>query len=241
MRVRTLTWKGVVRQNLISCKKHPGRQLAFNFVSECTLSLAKTPSDWESLIIEIVPSPLQPMIETLRCLRVLIRAALRERRDLTLENLALRQQLAVLERRKGVPRLKRKDRLFEVVLCRTFGPWRKALPMVHEDTVVGWQRKSFCLFWGWISGRKRSGHPGGSAEVRDLIRKMAAANPFWVAPSIHGELLKLRVAISERTVSRLLPCHCKPPSQTWRAFLSNPVQDLVSIDFFTVPTATSRI
>jgi hypothetical protein len=181
------------------------------------------------------------MIETLRWLGILIMAAFRERRDLTLENLALRQQLAVLKRRKGVPRLKRKDRLFWVVLSRTWAPWRKALHMVNGDTVVGWQRKSFCLFWTWISRRKRCGHPGVSTEVRDLIGKMAAANPFWGAPRIHGELLKLGIAISERTVSRLLPRNRKPPSQTWRAFLSNHVQDLVSIDFFTVPTATFRI
>jgi hypothetical protein len=67
---------------------------------------------------------------------------------------------------------------------------------------------------------------------------MAEANPFWGAPRIHGELLKLGIEVSERTVSRLLPRRRKPPSQTWRAFLNNHVQDLVSIDFFTVPTAT---
>ena len=70
---------------------------------------------------------------------------------------------------------------------------------------------------------------------------MAAANPYWGAPRIHGELLKLGMAISERTVSRFMPKNRKPPSQTWRAFLNNHIQDLVSIDFFTVPTATLRV
>src|SRR5262249_10868335 len=56
-----------------------------------------------------------------------------------------------------------------------------------------------------------------------------------------SHLLKLGLEISERTVSRLLPKCKKPPSQTWRAFLNNRIQDLVSIDFFTVPTATFRI
>ena len=70
---------------------------------------------------------------------------------------------------------------------------------------------------------------------------MAAANPLWGAPRIHGELLKLGIEVSERTVSRFLPRNRKPPSQTWRAFLNNHVQELVSIDFFTVPTATFRV
>lgn len=74
-----------------------------------------------------------------------------------------------------------------------------------------------------------------------MIRKMAEANPFWGAPRIHGELLKLGISISERTVSRLLPRNRKPPSQTWRTFLDNHVNELVSIDFFTVPTATFRV
>jgi putative transposase len=61
------------------------------------------------------------------------------------------------------------------------------------------------------------------------------------APRIHGELLKLGIQVSERTVSRLMPKHNTKPSQTWRTFLENHVRDLVSIDFFTVPTATLRV
>jgi putative transposase len=70
---------------------------------------------------------------------------------------------------------------------------------------------------------------------------MAAANPLRGAPRIHGELLKLGIDIGERTVSRLIPKRRTPPSQTWRTFLTNHVRDLVSIDFFTVPTAGWRV
>lgn len=66
---------------------------------------------------------------------------------------------------------------------------------------------------------------------------MASENPTWGAPRIHGELLKL----GEATVSRYMPLRREPPSQTWRTFLRNHAEDLVSIDFFVVPTATFRI
>jgi transposase InsO family protein len=70
---------------------------------------------------------------------------------------------------------------------------------------------------------------------------MAAANPLWGAPRIHGELLKLGIDIAERTVSRLMPTRRPEPSQTWRTFLANHVRHIVSIDFFTVPTARLRV
>src|SRR5437868_6055181 len=70
---------------------------------------------------------------------------------------------------------------------------------------------------------------------------MAAANPLWGAPRIHGELLRLGFDVSERTVSRLIPKRRPLPSQTWRTFLANHVCDLVSLDFFTVPTARLRV
>src|SRR2546426_9929566 len=55
--------------------------------------------------------------------------------------------------------------------------------------------------------------------------------------TLHGELLKLGFDVSQRTVARLMPRRSKPRSQTWRTFLENHIADLVSIDFFLVPTA----
>ena len=131
--------------------------------------------------------------------------------------------------------------MFWVVLSRIWAPWRGALHLVKADTVVGWQRKGFRIYWARVSQRKRGGRPPASSELRALIQRMAAANPYWGATRIHGELLKLGIAISERTVSRFMPKNRKPPSQTWRAFLNNHVQDLVSVDFFTVPTVSFRV
>ena len=70
---------------------------------------------------------------------------------------------------------------------------------------------------------------------------MSVANPLWGAPRIHGELLKLGIEISQTTVATYMPRHRRPPSPSWRAFLDNHVKDLVSVDFFTVPSATFRV
>jgi hypothetical protein len=70
---------------------------------------------------------------------------------------------------------------------------------------------------------------------------MSESNSLWGAPRIHGELLKLGITVSQATVSKYMVRHYKPPSQTWRTFLKNHAKDIVSIDYFTVPTATFRI
>jgi transposase InsO family protein len=80
-----------------------------------------------------------------------------------------------------------------------------------------------------------------NTELRDLVRRMSRANPLWGAPRIHGELLKLGLTVSQATVSKYMVRHRRPPSQLWRAFLKNHAKDLIALDFFTVPTATSRV
>jgi len=70
---------------------------------------------------------------------------------------------------------------------------------------------------------------------------MHRANPLWGAPRIHGELLKLGIAVAQSTVAKYLPRPGKPPSQTWRTFLTNHLAQTAAIDFFTVPTATFRV
>jgi putative transposase len=112
---------------------------------------------------------------------------------------------------------------------------------VQPDTVVRWHRQWLRRQWTWRSTRTRPGRPSTDATVRTLVGKMAAANPLWGAPRIHGELCKLGIAVSERTVSRLLRRPRRPPSQTWRTFLTNHVATLASMDFFTVPTLTGRV
>jgi putative transposase len=181
------------------------------------------------------------MIGALFLLFSFLKSGLTNPTELALENLALRQQLAILKRNRPHARLKKGDRLFWACLSHFWKRWRDSLILVKPETVVRWHRKGFALYWTHLSKHHGSGRPGTGNKIRDLIRKMANANPTWGSPRIHGELLKLGIKISERTVARLMPKKRNPPSQTWRTFLDNHVKDLVSIDFFVVPIATFRV
>jgi putative transposase len=158
------------------------------------------------------------------------------------EILALRHQIGVLQPSSRTrPRLTQADRLFWAALSRVWVDWRAALVIVRPETVIGWHRKGFRLFWTWNGRVGRVGRPTVSREIRNLIRRMCRENPLWGAPRIHGELLKLGIDIGETSVSKYMLRRRNPPSQTWRTFLANHVNDLVSVDFFTVPTIRFQI
>src|SRR6516225_6217828 len=138
---------------------------------------------------------------------------LRTRSALVLENLALRHQLAVLQRTARRPRLRPSDRVSWVLLSRLWGGWAEAVSIVQPEMVLRWHRTGFRLFWTWKSRRHRPGRPAVAPEVRALIRRMADANPLWGSPRIHGELWKLGLAISQATVSKYLGRRRMPASQ----------------------------
>jgi putative transposase len=129
-----------------------------------------------------------------------LRSCFRTHRELALENLALRQQLAVWKAREPRPWLTEMDRLFWVFLSRVWTRWRHSLHVVRPETVVQWHRQGFRRYWARKS-RRRSGRPVISTGLRDLIRRMSAANPVWGAPRIHGELLKLGVPSENSSVA----------------------------------------
>ena len=130
-----------------------------------------------------------------------------------LENAALRMQIAAFQRKRKRPLLTTVDRVFWITLRSLWCNWRQPLLYVQADTVVRWQRERFRRFWARLSQprRRRRGRPRTARELRRLIERMAAANPLWRAPRIHGELKMLGIAISERTVSRLLRRFRQPP------------------------------
>jgi putative transposase len=178
----------------------------------------------------------------LQLLMVVCRAlALRGHRELVLENLALRHQLMAMKRANSRPRLQARDRLFWITLRPVWRNWRTALVLVRPETVVGWHRTWLRRRWTRRSTPRGNGRPPVAREIDALVREMATANPLWGAPRIHGELRALGIDVSERTVSRLLTRVTRPPSQTWRTFLTNHLASAASMDFFTVPTLTGRV
>jgi putative transposase len=174
------------------------------------------------------------MFRLLRLLCGLCHHGFCSRRDLLLENLVLRQQLAVLKQRKRRPKLDRVDKLFWVVVQKVWSEWGKSLLIVTPETVVRWHRAGFRRYWHWRSRREIScGRRRISREVRELIFQMVAQNPTWGAPRVHGELLKLGFSVSERTVSRWTRRAPTRPdaNMQWRAFLSNHREVIAAMDF----------
>jgi putative transposase len=163
----------------------------------------------------------------------------RSRGHLVLENLALRQQLTVLKRRRPRPILGLFDKLFWVVARRIWSGWKQNLIIVTPETVVRWHRAGFRLYWKMISKvRTQAGRKQTPKEVRELIFRMVAENQTWGAPRIHGELLMLGLDLSERTISRWMKRAPRnpEPAKRWMVFLRNHREAIAAMDFFTVPT-----
>src|SRR5262252_3484471 len=154
-----------------------------------------------------------------------IRFALSTRRDLLLEVLALRHQLGVLARSNR--RFRPADRLLWLILRRVWPRWRDAPMLVQPATVDRWYRDGLSRWWPRRT--RRPGRPRIDAECRHLIQRMAAENRLWGAPRIHGELVKLGIAVSERTVSRYLRECPRGSSETWRTFIANHYDQLTFI------------
>jgi putative transposase len=163
---------------------------------------------------------------------------------LAAENLFLRKQLALFQERKVKPR--RADdatRWMMVALSHLFA-WRDALVNVKPNTLIGWHRKGFKLFWRWKS--KPTGRPHLLKDLRQSIREMAAGNPAWGEERIANELkLKLGIRVLPRTVEKSLrrggPVRTPDPEQRWLSFIHNHAEVIVACDFFIVVTAMFRI
>jgi putative transposase len=163
-------------------------------------------------------------------------AFFRSRAALQFEILALRHQFGVLPLSMKRPKLTAAARFLLAWLSAVWEDWPPSAAIMKPATGIGWHREGFGLFWTWKVRRGRPGRLAVPADVRSLIRAMNRDNPLWGVLRIHGELLKLGIAVGETGVSKYMVRQRKPPSQTWRTFLDNHVKTMVSVDFFTVPT-----
>jgi len=154
------------------------------------------------------------------------------RADLIAENALLRQQIIVLNRQIKHPELTNQDRFLFILLSRFTKFWGQSIHMVQPETLLRWHRDLFR--WHWR--RKSQGQFKISPETIVLIRTMAKENPMWGAERIRGELLKLGIEASKRTIQKYLPKEKRSSSsnQTWATFLKNQADGIWACDFTVV-------
>ncbi len=174
-------------------------------------------------------------------LLALVSTTFRSHMSLQLEIVALRHQLTVYQRATKRPRIQAGDRFLWSWLSRLWAGWQKVLIFVQPRTVIAWQHRRFRAYWAKLSRGGKPGRPTVSKEVRTLIRKLSKANPLWSSPRIVGELRKLGIEVAKSTVEKYRVRPPKTSSPTWKAFLNNPIDELVAIDFFVVPILDFRV
>jgi putative transposase len=163
----------------------------------------------------------------------------RGKSELLAENALLRQQLIILRRQIKRPVYRKTDRFLLVALARIVRSWKQALLLVQPETLLRWHRELFRLFWKHTS-KAHTRKPRLSPETISLIKEMAANNRFWGAERIRGELLKLDIRVSKRTIQKYMRC-VRPKrarGQNWKTFLRNHAAEVSGVgacDFLQVP------
>ena len=176
------------------------------------------------------------------CLLWAIAAAMRPRVLLIADNLCLRQQLLVLQRRKPRPRLTDADRRFWILAYRWFVGWGTSLLIVKPETVLRWHRQGWRTYWRRRSSRRgKTGRRPIAPELRTLIRRMTMENRVWGQRRIQAELARLGFKVSARTIAKYMhPTHRRGPSSRWQSFLRQHASAVWACDFFCVQTITFK-
>ena len=156
----------------------------------------------------------------------------RSRADLVVENALLRQQLIILKRQVKRPQLTNADRMHLVLLAHLTEFWKQTLHIIQPDTLMRWHQNLFRMYWR----RKSQSRPKVESETIILIQKMANENLLWGAERIRGELLKLGIEVSKRSIQKYMPKDRKAhsSSQTWTTFLKNQASGIWACDFTVV-------
>ena len=172
-------------------------------------------------------------------------ATVRSRSAVSAEILFLRKQLAFYQEHQIRPWRLADSARFSLALWSRFFDWKEALVIVQPETLIGWHRKGFKLFWKW---KCRIGRPRLPGNIRQLIVRMVRENPTWGEERVAAELsVKLRILVSPRTVRSYWPSRPSPrgtrktSSQHWRTFVHNHAESLVACDFLVAVTARFRV
>src|SRR5450759_4195694 len=177
-------------------------------------------------------------------LYMVLRAVLRlapagGQRDREIEILVLRQQVQVLQRKVGRPKLRRRGRLFLAAATHMLPRGRWSSFIVTPATLLRWHRE--LVKHKWTYRRRKTGRPPLDGEICRLIVRMAKDNPRWGYMRIQGELRKLGIRVGASSIKRLLrheglgPAPRRGPS--WGEFLRSQAEGIWACDFFTVETA----
>jgi putative transposase len=120
------------------------------------------------------------------------------------------------------------------MLARTVPRWKQTLFLVQPEILLGWHRQAFRWYWKQRS-KPAARTPKISVETVTLIQTMARDNHLWGAERIRGELLKLGICVSKRTIQKYMQKpRARPSSQTWNTFLYNHAHEIWSCDFLPV-------
>src|SRR6266852_1026559 len=172
-------------------------------------------------------------------------AIIRSRSAGSAEILFLRKQLAFYREHQICPRRLSDSARFSLVFWSRLFAWKEALVIVKPETLIGWHRKGFNLFWKW---KCRVGRPRLPGNIRQLICRMVRENPTWGEERVAAEVsVKLRILVSPRTVRSYWPSQPSPrgagrtSSQDWRTFVHNHAESLVACDFLAAVTARFRV
>jgi len=168
----------------------------------------------ESLVtVNAIPAMVPAMIGLFVAVVGALRSGFRSRRGLVAENLAVRQQLAVLRRRQRRPQLRRLDRMFWILLSRLWSRWTDALAIVRPATVVAWHRRGFARFWNKKS--RPVGRPPLQGEFVELIRRMARENPTCCSrAAVSGAERSRREDTLSPASGRAWPIRCRQVAVT---------------------------
>jgi len=167
----------------------------------------------------------------------------RTNKSIIAENTALKLQLSIYKENNPRPKISNINRIIWIAFIRLWKDWKKFTILFKPDTAIKWHKNGFKHYWTKISQKNKNiGRPWKNKEIRSLIRKMAFDNITWGAPRVHGELLKLGIDVSERTVSRYLPKRNINGEKTitWITFLKNQTKGIIATDFFTIPTISFK-